>query len=125
MSTGLLLVTHAGIASALLAQARSILDDPMRGVGCFEVGRADDGEAAVLSRACAEVDQGDGVLILTDLPGATPANLALGLRAADRRLVSGLNLPMLIRVWNYRDRPPNDLARLAIEGGRSATVELA
>lgn len=125
MSTGLLLVTHAGIASALLTQARSILDDPMHGVGCFEVGLAGDGEAAGLSRAFAEVDQGDGVLMLTDLPGATPANLALGLCAADCRLVSGLNLPMLIRAWNYRDRPPRDLARLAIEGGRNATVELA
>jgi len=62
--------------------------------------------------------------VLTDLPGATPANLALALRSGRCRVVSGLSLPMLIRAWNYRARPLGQLTELALEGARSAAVEL-
>lgn len=123
--TGLLLVTHAGIATALLAQARLILDDPMEGVETFEANTSGNGMPADLARALAAANQGQGVLVLTDLPGATPNNLARQLCADDCHGVSGLNLPMLIRVWNYRDRPPAELARLAVDGARSAIEALA
>jgi len=120
----LLLVTHAGIASALLAQARRILNDPMVGVRAFEAGDTGRAEAAALGRELASADLGAGVLVLTDLPGATPANLARGLAAPGVRLVSGLSLPMLIRAWNYRAQPLDELTRLALEGARKAAVEL-
>ena len=65
-----------------------------------------------------------GVLVLTDLPGATPANLALGVRDESCRVVSGLSLPMLIRAWNYRDRPLDQITDLALEGACKAVLEL-
>lgn len=125
MNTGLLLVTHKGIGSALLTQARRILDDPMAGMRAFEVSDAESGLQDALAQTVAAADEGAGVLLLTDLPGATPANLAQALGSPSVRVVSGLNLPMLIRAWNYRDRPLDALSALAVEGARSAAIELA
>ena len=67
-----------------------------------------------------ELDQGDGVLILADLYGATPCNIGLSLSAlgVHLRCVSGLNLPMLLRVLNYAEKPLDELAEIAASGGR-------
>jgi len=68
----------------------------------------------------AAIDQanlGSGVLVMTDVGGASPCNYATRLRSsADVAVVSGLNLAMLIRVWNYRHKPVRQLVNLAIEG---------
>ena len=117
----LALVTHDGIGSALLDQARNILATDLAGAIVVEVGYDEALTAATLRATPDEADAGAGVLVLTDLPGATPSNLALeaseGRRSA---VVTGLNLPMLIRAWNYRLRPLPDLAAIAAEGGRRA-----
>jgi PTS system ascorbate-specific IIA component len=61
----------------------------------------------------------DGVLILTDSYGSTPCNIANEfLDSNNRTLVSGLNLPMLIRIMNYRSLPLDELRDIAIEGGK-------
>ncbi|MDN5923727.1 MAG: PTS fructose IIA subunit family protein, partial [Xanthomonadales bacterium] len=67
-----------------------------------------------------ELDHGDGVLILADLYGATPCNIGLSLGALGihLRCVSGLNLPMLLRVLNYAEKPLDELAEVAASGGR-------
>lgn len=122
--TGLLLVTHGGIATALLAQARRILGDTLASVVSCEIDQPGKAAREALRKARLEADQGRGVLVLTDLPGATPANLALGIRDAECRVVSGLSLPMLIRAWNYRETPLDKLTELALEGACCAAVEL-
>ena len=71
------------------------------------------------------LDRGAGVLVLTDLYGASAANCmeSSAKENAGYRMVSGLNLPMLLRVMNYSDRPLDDLTGIAIEGGRKGICE--
>lgn len=121
---GLALVTHPGVASAMLAQARTILSDPMQGITVLEIGACNDATRREVAAGLAAARGAGGLLILTDLPGATPANLALKAADKDCIVLGGLNLAMLIRAWSYRDRPTAELARLALEGGRKALLEL-
>jgi len=124
--TGLLLVCHGEIGAALLAQARLILDDPLKGIETLQVSSRDELAVRQLTTALDQADQGEGVLVMTDLPGATPCNLALQFAETHPcKVISGLNLPMLLRAWNYRQQPLRELASLALEGGRKAMVELS
>ena len=123
-SAGLLLVTHPGIATALLAQARLILSDPLDGVAWLEIGACSADTRREVDAGMRASRRDGGLLVLTDLPGATPANLARACANERCRVLSGLNLPMLIRAWNYRDQPLAELAELALEGGRKALLEL-
>src|SRR6185503_18449078 len=70
------------------------------------------------------LDSGEGVLILTDVYGATPSNVAGKLRGLglDVHRVSGLSLPMLLRVLNYPEQPLLELAQTAASGGRAGVV---
>ncbi len=120
MSAAIVLVTHPGIATAMRDRAAELLGKPLDDVTVLEL---DSGTADPLPRLeerLAGLDRGDGVLILTDLPGATPCNQARRATPAHSAVVSGLNLPMLIRAWNYRDRPLDELTKLALEGGCNA-----
>ena len=70
-----------------------------------------------------EIDQGDGTLILTDMYGSTPSNIACGASERhDIRIISGLNLPMLIRVLNYPHLNLNELEQKAITGGQDGVI---
>ena len=72
-----------------------------------------------------QLDEGDGVLVLTDMLGATPSNIAARLLAPGRvEGVSGVNLPMLIRALTYRDEPLAAVVDKAISGGREGVVHL-
>ncbi|WP_240126535.1 PTS sugar transporter subunit IIA [Thermomonas alba] len=126
MSVGVLLITHEGIGSALLAVATRLLGRLPLACEAFEV--PFDGEPeALLPRASAamrRVDGGDGVLVLTDLYGATPANLAARLARLGTpvRRVSALSLPMLLRVMNYAELELADLPAVAAAGARSGAI---
>jgi PTS system ascorbate-specific IIA component len=71
-----------------------------------------------------DLDDGMGVLLLVDLYGATPSNVAaaIGRQGTSTRRVSGLNLPMLLRVLNYPEQTLDELATTAAAGGRSGVV---
>ena len=70
-----------------------------------------------------QLDQGDGVLILTDMYGSTPGNIACALGQNNRvAVVAGLNLPMLVRVLNYPQLDLHTLAEKAESGGRIGIV---
>jgi len=72
-----------------------------------------------VKNAMAAANSGDGVLVLTDLIGSSPSNLvAEQLEAHDAVMVTGLNLAMLMSVWNYRKQALGLLARKAVESGR-------
>lgn len=126
MSVGVLLVTHEGIASSLMAAARRVIRVMPLKVGIFEV-PWDVGDGVVSSRTLRqelrELDEGKGVLVLADLYGATPFNLA-GEYEPGRTLmrVAGLNLPMLLRVLTYPEKGLQELAEVARDGGRSGVV---
>ena len=76
------------------------------------------------SAALRRVDEGDGVLVLTDLYGATPSNLAAKLARLGTpvRRVSGLGLPMLLRVMNYAELGLDELPAVAAAGARNGVV---
>ncbi len=78
-----------------------------------------------LEEKLSQLDLGDGVLLLSDLIGATPCNLASNISHQNTVVVTGLNLPMLIRVYNYRERPLLELARIAQEGAQNGIFQLS
>ena len=72
-----------------------------------------------------ELDSGDGVLVLTDVCGATPSNIATRLvRDNHVMVVAGLNLPMLMRILNYPDLGLEEMAERAMDGGRQGVMLL-
>ncbi len=126
MAVGILLVTHPGVGSALLDTATRLLGKLPLASAAFEL-PFDADLGAQLPRASAalkKVQGEDGVLLLTDVYGASPARLAqqLGQIAGPCRRVAGLSLPMLLRVMNYGEQGLDDLARTAANGGRNGVV---
>jgi mannose PTS system EIIA component len=126
MSVGILLLTHAGGAAGYVALVQRLLGHlPLR-IETYEL--AFDAQIdAVLpdaSAALRRADAGDGVLILTDLYGASPSNLAARLTqlGTPARRVAGLSLPMLLRACNYADLGLDDLAQTAVSGGKTGVV---
>lgn len=126
MTVGVLLVTHEAIGSALVAVAGRLLRPLPLKVEAFEVPFDADPDALLpaASAALRRVDSGDGVLILTDLYGASPSNLAARVArlGTPARRVSGLNLPMLLRVLNYPELPLQDLPSVAAAGARIGVI---
>ncbi len=119
---GVLIVTHGTIGEALLASATQIIGRPQAQVATLGVSRHDDPDV-VLPRAralVAELDRGAGVLVLADMYGATPCNIAARL-LVDGRVegVAGVSLPMLVRVLAGR----NGSLAAAVERARSGGAE--
>lgn len=122
MSVALLLITHTPFGSATLEATLGTLGTLPLATRVMDIKPGCDLEQE-RNRARGllnELDQGDGVLILTDLYGATPSNIACSLIEEEHQLilVSGLSLAMLIRVMNYAEDSLQDLAEKAIKGGR-------
>ena len=126
MAVGILLITHQGIGNALLAVASRLLHPlPLRAEALEIPFDADpDALLPLASAALRRVDDGDGVLVLTDLYGATPSNLAARLARLGTpvRRVSALSLPMLLRVMNYADLPLDQLPAVAAAGARNGVL---
>jgi PTS system ascorbate-specific IIA component len=126
MAVGVLLLSHQGLGAPLLAAARRLMGALPLASESFEVDWDSDADATLpgASAALRKVDSGDGVLILVDLYGATPARLAerLSRLGTPAHRVSGLSLPMLLRVQNYPDQDLDELARTAAAGARNGVV---
>lgn len=125
---GLLLISHDAYGEALIRCAQHVLHAGPPQLACLGVS-ADEDPAGALDRAralLAEVDTGEGVLVMTDAFGATPANIALKLLDPGRvEGLSGANLPMLLRALTYRDRDMATLLAKAISGGQDGIVDMA
>lgn len=127
MSVALLLVTHEHIGNHMLSITASILNDDLKNVTCVEIPMDSDTDqiAALVTLALDNLATDDGVLILTDSYGSTPCNIAKEfLNHEHRILVSGLNLPMLIRIMNYRLLPLDELMDIAIDGGKRGITSM-
>ena len=126
MAVGILLITHEGVGTALLAVATRLLRKLPLATEAFEVPFHGDVDALLpqASAALRKVDGGHGVLVLTDLYGATPSNLAAKLARLGTpvRRVSALNLPMLLRVMNYADLDLDELPAIAAAGARNGVI---
>ncbi|MBD8527514.1 PTS sugar transporter subunit IIA [Pseudomarimonas arenosa] len=122
MAVGILLITHPGVGEALRRTAERVLGRLPLQIGCLEVefDAPLDPLLAAGSQSLRSLDEGEGVLLLTDVFGASPSNLAQRLTelgTATRR-ISGLNLPMLLRSLNYADLPLDKLTEAAMSGGK-------
>lgn len=121
MTVGLLIVTHERIAAAIVDSAHLMLGSQPLSVRVLTAsGDCDPDSLRDQARACIEsLDEGDGVLVFTDIYGSTPSNVACSLVDGRRVLaVSGMNLPMLVRVMNYPRLDLQALAEKAVSGGR-------
>lgn len=121
MTVGVLLVTHPGVGSAMLHIATRIVGKSTVPIKCLEVPPDAALEPVFESaRSMLKVlDRGAGVLVLTDVYGATPHNVAqqVACKKSGATVLSGLNLPMLVRVFNYPHDDLDTLTSKAAEGG--------
>lgn len=125
MKVGILLITHNNIGAVMLRTAIDVVGISPLSTGILAAASDCDPEQILADarQAARELNGGDGVLVLTDLYGATPSNIACRLHNHhEMRVVSGLNLPMLIRVLNYPDLDLEALQQKAISGGRDGIM---
>ena len=125
MKVGILLITHNNIGAVMLRTAIDVVGISPLSTGVLAAASDCDPEQILADarQAARELDGGDGVLVLTDLYGATPSNIACRLHSHhELRVVSGLNLPMLIRVLNYPDLDLEALQQKAVSGGRDGIM---
>lgn len=103
---GLVLVTHGRLATEFVTAMEHVVG-PQTAIEAICIGPEDDMEArrSDIAAAIAKVDTGSGVIVLTDLFGGTPSNLAISLMEVGRvEVIAGINLPMLIRLESARRR---------------------
>jgi len=120
-SVGLLLVTHGKMGHYLLDTLHDMIGELPLAADVLEVRRVQDPNVLLRQggRMIDRLDGGKGVLILTDAFGSTPSNIAARLHHKGRTLVvAGINLPMLVRIFNYPQLDLPGLAAAAIEGGQ-------
>jgi PTS system mannose-specific IIA component len=101
---GLVLVTHGSLATEFVVAMEHVVG-PQQQIGTICIGPEDDMEMrrADIAAAVARVNDGSGVILLTDLFGGTPSNLAISLlKAGEIEVIAGINLPMLIRLESAR-----------------------
>lgn len=122
-AVGVVVVTHGVLATELLNAAETIVGD-LPQFTAVSIGWHDDVAVATdaMARAIARVDLGRGVLLLTDMFGGTPSNLAMTFLEPEKvEVVTGVNLPMLIKLARVRDEHDlAALARLACDDARAA-----
>ena len=124
---GVLLITHGRYGRDLLSSASHVLGRPLTQVGHLAVSVKDEPET-VLSEArrmLHSLDDGSGVLVMTDMYGSTPCNIATQLISEGNvEAVSGVSLPMLVRSLAYRDAPLPNVRDKAIAGGTEGVVHI-
>jgi mannose PTS system EIIA component len=124
---GILIVAHGAFGEALIHSASHVLGKRPLRVRQVGVTVHDDPEA-ILPQAQSlvrELDEGDGVLVLTDIYGATPGNIAMRLLVPGRvEGISGVNLPMLVRALTYRDKGMAMTVEKALSGGTEGVLHM-
>lgn len=125
MKVALLLITHGKLGQDLLDTVSAIVGNMPLDARTISVANNCEPDVMVelASATCTRLDEGAGVLVLTDLYGSTPSNIANQL--AERHhviVVSGVNAPMLLRILNYPDAQLETLGEIAVSGARNGIV---
>ena len=124
---GIFLITHGTFGESLIQNVCHVLNKRPPQISQLGVAAQDDPlDILPLARILVnEVDEGDGVLILSDILGATPANLTLKLLDPGRiEGVTGVSLPMILRALTYRKNEMKILVQKAVSGGRDSVINL-
>ena len=117
---GIVVVTHGNLAAELVSATRTIVGEIPR-IAAVSIGWADDMAEArqELERALAEVGA-EGALVLTDMFGGTPTNVTLPFLSPQVEVVTGVNLPMLIKAIGLREGELVEVARVVRDQGKGA-----
>jgi PTS system mannose-specific IIA component len=117
---GIVIVAHGGLAREYLAAIEHVVG-AQPGIKAIAIHADHDRQAKEreICDAADSVDQGDGVVLVTDLYGGSPSNLSLmACRPGDRRILYGANLPMLIKLAKSRQKTVPEAVRAAMEAGK-------
>ncbi|MCK4833796.1 MAG: hypothetical protein KAT12_03425 [Gammaproteobacteria bacterium] len=119
MSTALFFITHEGIASNLIRTGEAIIKKKNNNLSYAEIPMDADVDSMIenIENELRHLDLEEGVIFITDIYGSTPSNIAqLVTGRYDAELISGVNLPMIMRLLNYRDSPIKTLVQKALDG---------
>lgn len=128
MSVNILIITHNLIGQELIATATSILGNNALAIHSLSIPANLEPEqigsyADTIRNSIVQLNSAQGVLILTDVYGATPNNLARYFAASLKaEVVSGINLPMLLRILNYNGQQLDQLVTTAVEGAIKSII---
>lgn len=117
---GIVIVAHGGLAGEYLSAMEHVVGK-REGTRAISIRTTDDRAAkkAEICQAVAEVDSGDGVVIVVDMFGGTPSNLAISAcESGNRKVLYGANLPMLVKLAKARNMSMDDSVRCARDAGR-------
>jgi mannose PTS system EIIA component len=121
---GLLVITHNNVGGALFDAAISVLGSCPLPYEILPVSQNCDPEERFqkAQKYLEKLNQADGVLVITDMYGSTPSNIATKLAAENITIVTGVNLPMLVRVMNYPKLSLDKLANKAVSAGQTGVI---
>ena len=127
MDHGILIIAHAPLASALRQCVLHVFPEVAKNLAACDVQPNVPPEETLASARMAMALLGtEQTLVLTDLFGATPCNMAEKLvNGLNAKLIAGVNLPMLLRAVTYRHEPMDDLAARALAGGTQGVMQVA
>jgi PTS system ascorbate-specific IIA component len=124
---GILLLTHAPLGQAFIAAVAHVFRGPTELFEAIDVAADEDTQAvnARAREAIGRLDEGDGVLVITDIAGGTPANCCNSLALAGRvEVIAGISLPMLLRAITYRRDTLDVVVEMALAGAQNGAVRV-
>lgn len=124
---GILLITHAPLGNAFIATASHMFSKKQERIEAIDVlADQDPCEVNALAiQAISRIDDGSGVLVMTDVMGGTPSNCCHMLTIAGRvEVIAGISLPMLLRAITYRDNDLDTVVEKALSGAKSGAVKV-
>ena len=125
---GILLITHAPLGRAFIEAVTHVYKDPPQRLEALDViADQDINEVRQLAtQAITRLNDGSGVLVLTDMLGATPANCTQSLCVPGQiEVIAGVSLPMLLRAISYRNNSIETLTEMALTGGQKGVCRVA
>ena len=124
---GILLLTHAPLGQAFIAAVAHVFRGPTERFEAIDVAADEDTHAVNLRArdAITRLDDGDGVLVITDIKGGTPANCCNSLAIAGHvEVIAGISLPMLLRAITYRRDTLDVVVEMALAGAQNGAVRV-
>jgi PTS system mannose-specific IIA component len=124
---GILIITHGALGESLIHSASHVMGARPMQLAHIGVSMDDDPQQVVpqAMKLLQSLDQGGGILVLTDVYGATPSNIAGRLLIPGKiEGVAGVNLPMLVRALTYRNEPLKTVVAKAVSGGIEGVMQM-